>query len=109
MANAQSTTSFFQPSAGEVNRRFKLKKLIIPKPDLLFRNLNRSQLNPRILHLGWPEEMAQLFRPLLELVQVGPNRSLELHGIARSPLARGICLDVLVQVLVRVALVAVRQ
>ena len=48
--------------------------------------------------------MAQLFRPLLELVQVGPNRSLELHGIARSPLARGISLDVLVQVLVRVAL-----
>ena len=53
--------------------------------------------------------MAQLFRPLLELVQVGPNRSLELHGIARSPLARGICLDVLVQVLVWVALVAVRR
>jgi len=33
-----------------------------------------------------------VLQPLLKLVQVGPNRSLELRGIARLPLARGIAL-----------------
>ena len=59
-------------------------------------------LEAYVLHLGLSEEMVQLLRVLLELVQVRPDYLLELSCIARSPLARGIGLDVPVQVLVQV-------
>ena len=71
---------------------------------VLFRKQNRFQLNARILHLRRPEEVAQLFRPLLELVQVSAHPVLELGRVTRPFLAFDVRLDVLVQVLVRIPL-----
>jgi hypothetical protein len=52
--------------------------------------------------------MAQLLRPLLELVKVGPDCLLEIRGIARSPLAPSMGQDLLVEVLLWVALGTIR-